>query len=106
MHILRVLTTILLVAALSLPVISCMPTVGKAFPVYKVRQIEIEKTTMEEVRQMFGEPWRTGLEDGKRTWTYGEYGVNISRDLVIRFDDQNVVKSYSFSSSAPEDKNL
>jgi hypothetical protein len=96
----------LLVAALSLPVISCMPTVGKAFPVDKVRQIEVEKTTMEEVRQMFGEPWRTGLEDGKRTWTYGEYGVNISRDLVIRFDDQNVVKSYSFSSSAPEDKNL
>jgi hypothetical protein len=106
MHILRVLTTMLLVAALSLPVISCMPTVGKAFPVYKVRQIEAEKTTMAEIRQMFGEPWRTGLENGDRTWTYGEYGVNISRDLVIRFDDQNVVKSYSFSSSAPEDKNL
>ena len=106
MRILRPLTTMLIVAALCLPVISCMPTVGRAFPVYKVRQIEVEETTMAEVRQMFGDPWRTGLEDGKRTWTYGEYGINISRDLVIRFDDLNVVKSYSFSSSVPEDGNL
>ena len=106
MRILRPLTILTLFAALCLPVTGCMPTVGRAFPVYKVRQIEVEKTTMAEVRQMFGDPWRTGLENGKRTWTYGEYGVKISRDLVIRFDDQNVVKSYSFSSSVPEDENI
>ena len=106
MHILRILTNLMLLVALSLPVTGCMPTVGEAFPFYKVRQIEVEKTTMAEIRDMFGEPWRTGLENGERTWTYGEYGVNISRDLVIRYDDQNVVKSYSFSSSEPEDANL
>ena len=106
MSILRPLTTLTLLVALSLPVTGCMPTVGEAFPFYKVRQIEVEKTTMAEIREMFGEPWRTGLENGERTWTYGEYGVNISRDLVIRYDDQNVVKSYSFSSSEPEDANL
>lgn len=106
MHILRILTNLMLLVALSLPVTGCMPTVGEAFPFYKVRQIEVEKTTMAEIREMFGEPWRTGLENGERTWTYGEYGVNISRDLVIRYDDQNVVKSYSFSSSEPEDANL
>jgi len=106
MRILRPLTTLMLLVALGLPVTGCMPTVGRAFPVYKIRDIEVEKTTMAEVRQMFGDPWRTGLENGKRTWTYGEYGVNISRDLVIRFDDQNLVKSYSFSSSLPEDENL
>ena len=106
MRILRTFTTLLLLVALCLPFAGCMPTVGKAFPYYKVRDIEVEKTTMTEVRQMFGEPWRTGLENGQRTWTYGEYGVNISRDLVIRFDDQKVVKSYSFSSSDPEDGNL
>jgi hypothetical protein len=83
-----------------------MPTVGRAFPVDKIRQIEIDKTTKAEVRQMFGDPWRTGLENGKRTWTYGEYGVKISRDLVLRFDDKDVVKSYSFSSSLPEDEKL
>ena len=106
MHILRPLTTLMFLVAMSLPVTGCMPTVGEAFPFYKVRQIEVEKTTMAEIREMFGEPWRTGLENGERTWTYGEYGVNISRDLVIRYDDQNVVKSYSFSSSEPEDANL
>lgn len=106
MRILRSLTILTLFGALCLPATGCMPTVGRAFPVYKVRQIEIDKTTKAEVRQMFGEPWRTGLENGKRTWTYGEYGVNLSRDLVIRFNDQNVVKSYSFSSSVPEDENL
>ncbi len=106
MLILRPLATLMLLVALSLPTTGCMPTVGEAFPYYKVRQIEVEKTTMAEIREMFGEPWRTGLENGERTWTYGEYGVNISRDLVIRYDDQNVVKSYSFSSSEPEDANL
>ena len=49
---------------------------------------------------------RTRVEDGFRTYTYGEYSVKMSRDLVIRFDDKDVVKSYSFSSSYPEDENL
>jgi len=106
MLILRPLATLMLLVALSVPTTGCMPTVGEAFPFYKVRQIEVEKTTMAEIREMFGEPWRTGLENGERTWTYGEYGVKLSRDLVIRYDDQNVVKSYSFSSSEPEDANL
>ena len=106
MHILRPLAILTLLAALSLPVTGCMPSIGRPFPVYQVRQIEIDKTTKAEIRQMFGNPWRTGLEDGQRTWTYGEYSVNSTRDLVIRFDDQNVVKSYSFSSSVPEDENL
>ena len=106
MRILRPLTTLTLLVALSLPVISCMPSMGRPFPVQQVRQIEIEKTTMAEIRQMFGDPWRTGLDNGKRTWTYGEYSMSTTRDLVIRFDDLNVVKSYSFSSSVPEDENL
>lgn len=106
MRILRPLTTLLLLVALGLPLSGCTPTVGKAFPYYKVRDIEVEKTTQAEIRQMFGDPWRTGLENGQRTWTYGEYGVNLSRDLVIRFDDQKLVKSYSFSSTVPEDGNL
>ena len=106
MSILRLLTTVTLLAALSLPVIGCMPTVGRAFDVHQVRQIEVDKTTKTEIRQMFGDPWRTGLESGQRTWTYGEYSVNITRDLVIRFDDNGLVKSYSFSSSVPEDESL
>jgi hypothetical protein len=100
------LTILALLAALSLPVSGCMPSMGRPFPVQKVRQIELNKTTQAEIRQMFGDPWRTGLEDGKRTWTYGEYSTSFTRDLKILFDDRGVVKSYSFSSSLPEDQNL
>jgi hypothetical protein len=91
---------------LNLSLTGCMPSVGRPFPVEQVRQIEIGKTTKSDVRQMFGDPWRTGIEDGYRTYTYGEYSVNNSRDLVIRFDNQEIVKSYSFSSSFPLDEGL
>ena len=106
MRILRPLTILMMIVALSLPIVSCTPSMGRPFPVKQVQQIEIDKTTKAEIRQMFGEPWRTGLENGQRTWTYGEYSMKTTRDLVIRFDDQNLVKSYSFSSSVPEDENL
>jgi hypothetical protein len=103
----NILITMLLLAVLGLPITGCMPSMmGRPFPVQQVRKIELHKTTQSEIRQMFGEPWRTGLEDGKRTWTYGEYSTSYSRDLVIRFDDDNTVRSYSFSSSRPEDENL
>ncbi len=103
---LRPLTILSLAILLSLPIYGCMPSVGRPFPVKQVRQLEIGTTTRAEVRQMFGDPWRTGIEDGFKTWTYGEYSVNNSRDLVIRFDEKGVVKSYSFSSSFPQDENL
>ncbi len=103
---LRMLMIMALAVSLSLPFYGCMPSVGRPFPVKQVRQIEIGATTRTDVRQMFGDPWRTGLEDGFKTWTYGEYSVNNSRDLVIRFDEKGVVKSYSFSSSFPQDESL
>ncbi|MEJ2471434.1 MAG: outer membrane protein assembly factor BamE [Desulfuromonadales bacterium] len=102
----RMISAGVLLVLLSLPVISCMPSVGRPFPVQQVRQIEIGVTTQAEVRQMFGTPWRTGIDDGDRTWTYGEYSMQKTRDLKIRFDDKDVVKSYSFSSSYPEDADL
>jgi hypothetical protein len=84
-------------------------TAGQAFPVAPVSRIEIGTTTKREVLATFGEPWRTGLEDGQETWTWGQYryallGTTRTRDLVVRFDDRDVVASYSFSSSFPEDR--
>jgi hypothetical protein len=86
---------------------ACM-TVGEDFAVGHVSHIEVGKTTKNEVRQMFGEPWRTGLEDGDQTWTYGYYKYNLlgasqTRDLVVRYNDKGVVRSYSFNSTYPED---
>jgi len=79
-------------------------TVGQDFPVTSVYKIEIGESTKSEIRSMFGPPWRIGIEDGKRTWTYGNYSYGIigqkqAKDLVIRFDDQDIVVSYTFSTT-------
>ncbi|MFW5722346.1 MAG: outer membrane protein assembly factor BamE [Desulfohalobiaceae bacterium] len=85
-------------------------TVGHEFPVDQVRKLEIGQTTREEVFDMFGAPWRTGIEDGLTTWTYAQYKKTatetMTRDLVIRFDDQGRVVSYTFNSNYPEDRDL
>jgi hypothetical protein len=79
-------------------------TVGQDFPVTSVSEIEIGKTTQNEIRIMFGSPWRVGIEDGQPTWTYGNYsyglfGTKNAKDLVIRFDNKDVVASYTFSTT-------
>ena len=90
--------------------VGCM-TVGQDFPVDPVREIEIGVTSRDDVQRMFGDPWRTGIEDGERTWTYGIYrysifGYAVTRDLVVRFDATGLVSSYSFNSTRPEDAAL
>ena len=82
---------------------------GKDFNVHMVPQIQLHKTTKTQIEQMFGAPWRTGIEDGKQTWSYGtyKYGFSdtLSRDLVVRFDANNgTVSSYTFNTNYPEDK--
>lgn len=79
-------------------------TVGREFPVERIGEIRIGETTQDEISAMFGSPWRIGLEDGQRTWTYGRYryrlfGQASTEDLVIRFDDSGVVTSYSFNTT-------
>ncbi len=83
-------------------------SIGKDFPVAEVASIEIGKTTQKQVSEMFGSPWRTGLESGQKTWTYGSYSYGIfqeknAKDLVIRFDEKNIVASYTFSTTEHEE---
>lgn len=75
---------------------------GYDFPDDQVQSIEIGKTTKEEIRTIFGEPWRLGLENGQETWTYGKYTYSGTKetgakDLVVRFNSKNIVVSYTFS---------
>ena len=96
------------VAVLAAVVLASCATIGHTFPTGPVSQIRMNQTSQEEVRRMFGEPWRTGVEDGLRTWTYGSYHYSLfgrakTRDLVLRFNDQAVVVSYTFNSTEPED---
>ncbi len=102
---------IMLIGTILLSLAGCA-TVGREFPVGPVATIKIGETTLEEIQQMFGQPWRIGIEDGQKTWTYGHYryatfGPDQTRDLVVRFDQQGErVASYSFSSTYEEDKGL
>ena len=98
-------------AALLLSLVVGCVSVGAEFPVQRVPELRLGETTRDEVQRVFGEPWRTGLEDGQRTWTYGEYHLSAfggahARDLVVRFDDRGVVSSYSFNSTYAEDAEL
>lgn len=82
-------------------------TVGREFPSASVGNIIIGETDRSEIQRMFGEPWRTGIEDGQRTWTYAHYRYSLfrpaqTRDLVIRFDDEGKVASYSFNTTKEE----
>lgn len=79
-------------------------TVGKDFPVDKVNNITIGKTTQDELRELLGSPWRTGIEDGQQTWTYGKYNYSLfsaekAKDLVVKFNDKGIVVSYTFSTT-------
>ena len=83
-------------------------TVGRDFPAQRVAKLEIGATTRVQVRELFGTPWRTGVEDGQPTWTYGHYryallGDARTKDLVVRFDAHDVVSSYTFNSTDPKD---
>jgi hypothetical protein len=87
---------------------SACVTVGREFPVEPVAQIAIGTTTQADVQRLFGDPWRVGIEDGQRTWTYGLYRYSVfapanTRDLKIRFDAAGVVAAYTFDSTDPGD---
>ena len=100
--------------SLSLLALSCLllittacANVGRDFPHKAVEHISIGVTTQAEIKQIFGPPLRTGIENGTRTWTYGSYkyqmvGEPQASDLVVRFDKKGVVSSYSFSTTEAE----
>ena len=90
-------------AALLLFASGCVSS-GNEFPAEPIPKLEVGRTTQAEVRKAFGEPWRTGLEDGQRTWTYGQYRYSLSgapkaRDLKLKFDGRGVLTTYTYSST-------
>ena len=92
-----------LVAVLALS--ACM-SIGRPFPTEHVRDIQAGKTTREQIRAAYGEPYRTGVEDGDATWTYLRYKLSAfseerTTDLFIRFNADGTVKSYAFNTNEP-----
>ncbi len=100
---------VVFVAGLSLWLgVGCL-SVGREFPTSPVQRIVVGETSRAQINGWFGEPWRTGVDSGRRTWTYGHYRYSLfspaqTRDLVVRFDAQGRVASYVFNSTYAEDR--
>jgi len=82
-------------------------TVGREFPASQVSDIKVNMTTKDEIRTIFGTPWRVGIENGEETWTYGKYHYSAfketrTQDLVVRFNDKGIVTSYTFNTTDHE----
>lgn len=82
-------------------------TVGDDFP-SDVTWIAKDKTNKVELERRLGSPFQVGFDSGQLTWTWGFYRYSLFRptrtkDLVVRFNSNGTVSSYSFSSSFDED---
>ena len=79
-------------------------SIGHEFPAGQISTIRIGETTQNDVYTTFGKPWRTGLDNGMKTWTYGNYQYSLFsdqsvEDLVIKFDKRNIVSGYVFNTT-------
>jgi outer membrane protein assembly factor BamE (lipoprotein component of BamABCDE complex) len=86
----------------------CM-TVGANFPSEDFSWIIKNKTSRGDVHRILGEPFRVGVDAGQVTWTYGYYryrlfGTTCTKDLVIYFNKDKSVSSYTFNTGFPEEK--
>lgn len=102
----NLITRILIPLALSALMLAGCATIGYDFPTDPVSSIRIGTTTQADISRLFGDPWRTGIEDGDTSWTYGYYHYRLfsnsqTRDLKVIFDANGKVKSYSFNQSVP-----
>jgi hypothetical protein len=74
-------------------------TTGRNFNESLYKNIVAGTTTHREIKTMFGPPFKKGVQNGYKTWTY-EYnfynalGNNITKDLIIVFTQGGVVKSH------------
>ena len=82
-------------------------TVGNNFDSSQVRTIQNNATKKTEILDKFGPPYKEGVENGRVMWTYqfdqwNALGPAKSKDLVILFDENNIVRAYRYTSSEPK----
>ena len=92
-----------LVIVLMLGLASCGST-GRDFDTTHVTDIQNNSTTQAEIKQWFGKPFNTGHENNLEMWTYqfdgySSVGKGESKDLIIMFDDNGIVKAYRYSTN-------
>lgn len=85
---------------------SCLST-GRDFPT-RLDWIHREKTKKSDVALVLGTPYAVGNSDGTPTWTYAFYKYSPFtktqyKELRFYWTEQDIVKTYTFNSSFPED---
>ena len=96
----------LFLVALAFLMTSCAGlSVGREFPSPAPDMLRVGQTSKADLLRSFGEPTEVGLDTGDQTWTwlYGRINQQTRKQLTVRFDDRGMVRSYSFTSSLPED---
>ncbi|NIQ03442.1 MAG: outer membrane protein assembly factor BamE [Nitrospinaceae bacterium] len=96
--------TILIALMVFLLVLTGCGTKGVNFPATHVNDIQNNVTTQVQILDWFGKPFNEGTRNGEEIWTYqfdrySVFGNPKSKDLVILFDKNNVVKAYKYSSN-------
>ena len=86
---------------------ACYGTVGKNFDSSQLKSIQSNVTSQEEIFERFGAPFKKGVENDQIMWTYqfdkwNTVGPAQSKDLVILFDNKNIVKAYRYTTSNPK----
>lgn len=81
-------------------------TAGKSFNTSKVESIVNGITTRSDIKIMFGEPFKIGIQNGQPIWVYEDHYYSIireetSKDLIIIFSHDGIVQSNQFMSSKP-----
>ncbi len=77
---------------------------GKNFPVLHIGNIQNGVTTQSQILDWFGLPYTEGMHNGDPKWTYqfdswSAVGDAKSKELVLLFGQNNVVKAYRYASN-------
>ena len=77
---------------------------GKNFPVTHVGDIKNGVTTQLQILDWFGVAFKEGVRNGNPMWTYQfdtwqSIGKDKSKELVILFDKDNIVRAYRYASN-------
>ena len=77
---------------------------GKNFPAVHVSDIKNGVTTQTQILEWFGVAFKEGLRNGNSMWTYQfdmwhSLGSEKSKELVVLFDQNNIVRAYRYASN-------
>ncbi len=81
---------------------------GAYFDHNRVSEITIGYTNKDQIKKWFGLPYMTGVDKGDKSWTYlyteTKGSTAQTKNLYIVFDQEDLVKDFTFQTSFPKEK--